>query len=51
MKKLVLSFLMVCATAIASLAQISVSGVVLDENQQPLPGAAVILEGGQLIMA
>jgi hypothetical protein len=45
MKKLVLSFLMVCASAVVSLAQISVSGVVLDENQIPMPGAAVLLDG------
>ena len=45
MKKLVLSFLMVCASAIVAVAQISVSGVVLDENQIPMPGAAVLLDG------
>ena len=45
MKKLLLSILVICAAAIAASAQISVSGVVLDENQAPMPGAAVLLDG------
>ena len=45
MKKLLLSILIICAAAIAASAQISVSGVVLDENQAPMPGAAVLLDG------
>ena len=45
MKKLLLSFLIVCAASITAVAQISVSGVVLDENQSPMPGAAVLLDG------
>lgn len=45
MKKLLLSFLIVCVAAFAASAQISVSGVVLDENQAPMPGAAVLLDG------
>lgn len=45
MKKSVLIILTFCLSAFAAVAQISVTGVVLDENQQPLPGAAVILDG------
>ena len=45
MTKLLLSFLIVCVAAFAASAQISVSGVVLDENQAPMPGAAVLLDG------
>ena len=51
MKKSILIILTFCLSAFVAVAQISVTGVVLDENQQPMPGAAVILEGGQLIMA
>ena len=45
MKRTILTILTLCVSAIAALAQISVTGVVLDENQQPLPGAAVLLDG------
>ena len=46
MKKSILIILTFCLSAFVAVAQVSVTGVVLDENQQPLPGAAVILEGG-----
>ena len=45
MKKSILPILIFFLSAMTALAQVSVSGVVLDENQNPMPGAAVLLDG------
>ena len=45
MKKTILPILILCFSAITAVAQISVTGVVFDENQKPMPGAAVLLDG------
>ena len=45
MRKTILPILIFCFSAITAVAQISVTGVVLDENQKPMPGAAVLLDG------
>ncbi len=44
MRKTILAILILCMSALAASGQISVTGVVLDENQRPLPGAAVFLD-------
>ena len=45
MKKTILTSLLIAFTTLVSSAQVRVTGVVLDENNQPMPGAAVLLEG------
>ncbi len=45
MKKTILTAILIGLTAIIASAQIRVTGVVLDENNQPMPGAAVLLDG------
>ena len=44
MKKTILTTFIILMTAILSHAQVRVSGVVTDENKQPMPGAAVLLD-------
>lgn len=45
MKKTILTAILIGLTAVIASAQIRVTGVVLDENNQPMPGAAVLLDG------
>lgn len=45
MKKTILTAILIVLTAVISSAQVRVTGVVLDENNQPMPGAAVLLDG------
>ena len=45
MKKTILTTILIGLTALISSAQVRVTGVVLDENNQPMPGAAVLLDG------
>ena len=45
MKKTILTAILIGLTAVISSAQVRVTGVVLDENNQPMPGAAVLLDG------
>lgn len=45
MKKTILTAILIGLTAMIASAQIRVTGVVLDENNQPMPGAAVLLDG------
>lgn len=45
MKKTILTAILIGLTALISSAQVRVTGVVLDENNQPMPGAAVLLDG------
>lgn len=45
MKKSILPILIFILSTMTALAQVSVTGVVLDENQNPMPGAAVLLDG------
>lgn len=47
MKKTILTIIIMLLSAVFAQAQISVSGVVYDENQQPMPGAAIVLDGVQ----
>ena len=45
MKKTILTTVLIYLSTLMCFAQIRVTGVVLDENNQPMPGAAVMLEG------
>jgi len=45
MKKTILTAILIGLTSMICSAQVKVTGVVLDENNQPMPGAAVLLDG------
>ena len=45
MKKTILTAILIGITTLVASAQVKVTGVVLDENNQPMPGAAVLLDG------